>query len=345
MTDFHHPMVSASGGRASAGRVLGLLFLGLVTLPANAAPVFDLTFSEPAQATAVRAEALGSFRFAIGPFNDGQIATLMAEGPLRQTAFKIAAPGQTTLQLMQPLRDQITAAGFTVVYECETQECGGFDFRFGTEVMAEPDMHIDLGDFRYLAATRGGVSGDETLNIIVSRSPDHGFVQLTLVGGFAKAAATLTESTKTPDLVVANPAVIPAPVALNPIGASGEIATKMDQGLPIVLEDLVFQSGSSALATGPFATLGELADWLRENPQQTVMLVGHTDASGGLAANLSLSKLRAQSVRQRLLTEFNIPAAQVQADGAGSLSPRDTNGTDQGRQKNRRVEVMVTSTP
>ena len=327
-----------------AGFALACSLVGGLTA-AVAAPVFDLSFSAPAQPTAVRAEPLTSFRFAIGPFALGSIATLLAEGPLQQTAFKINAPGQSTLQLMQPLRDQITAAGFTVIYECETQICGGFDFRYGTDVMAEPEMHIDLGDFRYLAATRNRAAQEDTLSLIVSRSPDHGFVQLTQVGGFAIAEPKLTESTKTPALV-ANPPAVAAPVEpAKPIAAPSELGAMLDQGLPLVLEDLVFPSGSSALAKGDYGSLRALAAWLRANPEKTAMVVGHTDATGGVAANLSLSKLRAQSVRQRLLAEFDIPAVQIAAEGAGSLSPRDTNATDLGRQKNRRVEVIITSTP
>lgn len=337
--------ISAGIRLALGAGVAATLPFVVVPGPADAAPTFDLVFSAPAQSTAVRTEPMTSFRFAVGPFALGSIAALLAEGPLQQTAFKIDAPGQSTLQLIRPLRDQIAAAGFTVIYECETQSCGGFDFRYGTEVIAEPDMHIDLGDFRYLAATRSAGAGDEILSLMVSKSPDHGFVQLTQVGNFAKAAPALTAATKTPDLLAA-PLAPTAPVAVVAAGEpAGKVAARLDQGLAVALDDLVFSSGSSALAQGDYPSLQDLAAWLRANPQKTVMLVGHTDASGGAAANLMLSKLRAQNVRQRLIADFNVPTAQIAADGAGSLSPRDTNATDIGRQKNRRVEVMITSTP
>ena len=322
----------------------GLMF-AVGPAPARAAPVLDLSFSVPARSTAERSEQMTSHRFAIGPFALGRIATLTAEGPFKQTAFKVDAPGQSTLQLMQPLRDQITAAGFTVIYECETQSCGGFDFRYGTSVIAEPDMHIDLGDFRYLTAKRSGDAGDEILSLMVSRSPDHGFAQLTQVGGLAMPAPAVTAATKTPDLVAAPLAVVAPVLPEIPAAPDGAIAAALDQGLPLVLEDLVFASGSASLATGDFASLRELAAWLKANPQKTAMIVGHTDASGGIAANLSLSKLRAQSVRRRLMADYDVAAAQIAAEGAGSLSPRHTNDTDIGRQKNRRVEVMTTSTP
>ena len=342
-SQFHSVLVKAicAQGLACAGLAL------LVAAPgfAQTASRFDPTFPAPAQVTATRAEPLTSYRFAVGPFARAAIATVLAEGPLQQTAFKIDAAGQSTLQLIQPLRTQLSAAGFSVIYECETLTCGGFDFRYGTQVMAEPDMHVDLGDFRYLAATRSGDAGKEVLSLLVSRSPDHGFVQLTQVGGFAKPAPALTEATRSPELGTATLTIAAPVLAGVPVDPLGPVGATLDQSLPLVLEDLVFPSGSSALAAGEYASLRELAAWLSANPQKTVMVVGHTDATGGVAANLSLSKLRAQSVRQRLLADFKVPAAQIAANGAGSLSPRDTNATDAGRQKNRRVEVMITSTP
>ena len=74
------------------------------------------------------------------------------------------------------------------------------------------------------------------------------------------------------------------------------------------------------------------------------MLVGHTDASGGFEANLRLSRLRAESVRQALLSIQGVVPDQVQAEGIGPLAPRVTNLTEEGRRQNRWVEVMVTST-
>ena len=119
---------------------------------------------------------------------------------------------------------------------------------------------------------------------------------------------------------------------------------KLEQMVLLALEDLVFASGSSALAAGEYASLQGLAAWLRENPALTVALVGHTDASGGLEGNIALSRKRADAVRQYLIGAENIPAAQVEAQGVGYLSPRASNLDEAGREKNRRVEVMLTST-
>lgn len=324
-------------------RVASCLAALLSAASAQAAPQLKLQFPGPSETTLQRTEALASFRLAVGPYESGKIATELTEGNLDQTAWRIAVPGSSTLEMIQTLRAQIAAAGFKVIFECETEACGGYDFRYSTEVVAEPDMHVDLGDFRYLAAVRIGPDGKEYLGLMVSKSPENGFVQLTRIGG--AAAEQLAASTKSTDLpkpvTFALQPTFPAPTP----EASPDLGKTLDLGQSLVLEDLVFGSGSSALADGTYASLTALAGWLQVNPTKTVTLVGHTDASGGLSSNIALSKKRADSVRQTLIAQYGVTAGQVSANGVGPLAPRSSNLTPEGQQQNRRVEVVLTSTP
>lgn len=324
-------------------RVASCLAALLSAASAQAAPQLKLQFPGPSETTLQRTEALASFRLAVGPYESGKIATELTEGNLDQTAWRIAVPGSSTLEMIQALRAQIAAAGFKVIFECETEACGGYDFRYSTEVVAEPDMHVDLGDFRYLAAARIGPDGKEYLGLMVSKSPENGFVQLTRIGGaVAEQLAASTKSTDLPKPVTfALQPTFPAPTP----EASTDLGKTLDLGQSLVLEDLVFGSGSSALADGTYASLTALAGWLQVNPTKTVTLVGHTDASGGLSSNIALSKKRADSVRQTLIAQYGVTAGQVSANGVGPLAPRSSNLTPEGQQQNRRVEVVLTSTP
>jgi outer membrane protein OmpA-like peptidoglycan-associated protein len=305
--------------------------------PVCAAPEFDLQFTRPVIVMADLSQPLTSYALPIGPFKAGTIPTRQVEGRLEQNAWRMPAEAQSTLDLMQPLRSQITAAGFKVIFDCEAEACGGFDFRYGIPVLPEPDMHVDLGDFRYFSAERDGVLGKEYLSLLVSRSPLDGYVQLTRVGALEAPPPALTASTKTPEA-----ASEPEAPAIAPSGGSDDAT--LASGLPLVLEDLVFASGAASLEAGEYASLAALAEWLRANPGKVVMLVGHTDASGGLAANIALSKRRAESVRQVLLRAYDVAPGQVVADGVGPLAPRAGNLDEDGRRKNRRVEVFLTST-
>lgn len=321
------------------------------TAAAAAAPV-DLSFPGPATITATRTEPMTTFRVATGPFQNGALPTETAEGALEQTAWRVEATGLSTLELITPLEGQLAAQGFSPLYQCETEACGGYDFRFATDVMAEPDMHVDLGDFRYFAARRMGAGGTEYVALLVSRSDHDGFVQMTQVGRTLRPVPALTTSTKSPEApapaiaaprdqtALALPAARPAITTVNP----ENLGSRLELGQAEVLEDLVFASGSAQLEAGDYPSLQALADWLKADAGRKVTLVGHTDASGGLESNVRLSKARAESVRRWLVDRLGVPGDQIAAEGVGYLAPRATNQTEDGRRQNRRVEVISTST-
>ena len=315
------------------------VLLGAACLMPSMALAVALEFPAPADTTATRSEPLASYALPVGPWQDGQVASRILEGPLEQTAWRITAPGITTLQILAPLRDQLARAGFRTLWECETNACGGFDFRYAIDVMPEPDMHVDLGDFRFLSAERTGSDGPEAVSLLVSRSVEAGYVQMVSVGTMLRVTGPVAP---------AEPAVAVVPAAL----PSDADAALPDAGLAgvlqgsgsAVLEDLVFKSGSAELGPGPFETLAALAVFLKQDPARSVALVGHTDASGGLAGNTALSQARAASVRERLIADYAVPAGQVIAEGVGYLAPRASNLTEDGRARNRRVEAVLTST-
>lgn len=300
---------------------------------ALAGPAGALTLELPGKAHATRDEAqpMASYALPIGAWADGTLPARETEGAVSRNAWRLDTRGMTTLQLLAPLRDQLAGAGYRVLFECETDRCGGFDFRYATSVFPEPDMHVDLGDFRFLAAEKPGQT-PEFVSLMVSRSSAAGYVQLTHVGPAGPATTVVaTPSTKTP---------LAAPDKLDP----AVIATALETSGRAALDDLTFASGSATLGAGKFDSLLELAAFLKANPDRHVTLVGHTDATGDLGANIALSRQRALSVRAHLINDYDVPASQVGAEGAGYLAPRASNLTDDGRQKNRRVEVMLTST-
>ena len=337
------------------------------------APALTLDLPGTPNLTAERREAQSRQMLAVGPYGAQGPVSKAVEGGLLQQAFRLDDPGMSTLALMAMLRAQVQAAGFSVIYECETTVCGGFDFRYATSVLPEPDMHVDLGDFRYLAAERPGPLGPEYLSLLVSRAIGLGFVQITEVtpdsdpgvtspsglngGGFsglsdghlpdtsasAGAGAAAEGGHVTRTLSLPKPGNGPQTGA--PTLTAEQIGAALAGEGRLVLENLVFASGSAGLEDRSYPLLAALAEWLGAHPEQQVALVGHTDASGGLSINIALSKRRAESVRQYLLVTYDLPEAQIAAEGVGYLAPRASNLTEAGRKQNRRVEVMLTSTP
>lgn len=319
---------------AESDRAVPQAYLPFVVFAVLANPAAALSLNFPAKVLdeETRSEIPGSYALPTAPFDGSSVPSRRIEGALDQRAFKLDAPGMTTLSLYGPLRDQVLRDGYEIIFECETRTCGGFDFRFNTDVMPEPDMHVDLGDFRFLS----GQKGTEAVSILVSRSTGAAYVQITRVSDVpAPVVSVDTEIDLDEPVVSRTVGDSPAPSA---IGAA------LDEVGLAVLDDLVFASGAATLSDGDYPSLAAVAAWLQANPDGTIALVGHTDASGSLAANVALSERRAEAVAAALIQTYGADAARVSAEGVGFLSPRATNQTEEGRQKNRRVEVIVTST-
>jgi len=87
--------------------------------------------------------------------------------------------------------------------------------------------------------------------------------------------------------------------------------------------------------------LSKLAEFLKSDKSQTFYVVGHTDTQGSFEHNLQLSINRAKSVVTALVETHNIPVNQLVAKGVGPLSPKASNQNAAGREKNRRVELVL----
>ena len=87
--------------------------------------------------------------------------------------------------------------------------------------------------------------------------------------------------------------------------------------------------------------LKKVADSMKENPKSKAILKGHTDNVGSKAYNLRLSKVRANSVKLYLVKEFGIKKSRIATFGYGFSKPVADNNTEEGRQKNRRVEIFI----
>jgi outer membrane protein OmpA-like peptidoglycan-associated protein len=90
-------------------------------------------------------------------------------------------------------------------------------------------------------------------------------------------------------------------------------------------------------------TLREMARLLEQHPKLNVAIVGHTDYVGTLEHNLLLSERRAAAVVKYLVSQHQISAARLMPRGVGPLAPVASNKAEEGRAKNRRVEVVEAS--
>ena len=102
-----------------------------------------------------------------------------------------------------------------------------------------------------------------------------------------------------------------------------------------------FDFDKSTIKPRSYPLLDEIGNVLKSRPTMTVRIEGHTDARGSRKHNMKLSAARAESVRQHLVG-LGIDSSRMDAKGYGPDQPIETNKTEAGREKNRRVEFFIT---
>ena len=101
-----------------------------------------------------------------------------------------------------------------------------------------------------------------------------------------------------------------------------------------------FDTNKSVVKPDSKPALEEIAKLLKQDPALKLKVVGHTDMVGSLDANMALSQARAEAVAQVLVAQHGIAATRLKGYGVGPLAPVASNDTEEGRAKNRRVELV-----
>jgi len=119
---------------------------------------------------------------------------------------------------------------------------------------------------------------------------------------------------------------------------------KMQTATARLTETLRFTSGSSELSSEAREELRQLSTLFVQQPNEKLRLKGYTDSMGAPDVNQTLAQARVEAVRKELMNQ-GVPAGQVEIFAEGESSPVATNRTAEGRAKNRRVEIEMTSPP
>jgi len=108
----------------------------------------------------------------------------------------------------------------------------------------------------------------------------------------------------------------------------------------IAVYNIYFDTGQSTVKQESSEALEVIAEFLDQHPQERYLVVGHTDNVGGYDMNVNLSKARANAVVDKLVNEYNVNPDQLKPVGVGPASPVLSNTTEEGKARNRRVEIV-----
>lgn len=138
-------------------------------------------------------------------------------------------------------------------------------------------------------------------------------------------------SNSSSDILIGNFKIaVGAPDTRNQLLTSGRFSTS----------GILFDVNSDKIKNESYACIKDIAAALKESPDASFQIIGHTDSDGDEAKNLDLSKRRAISVKNYLSKEFGIDTSRMITDGKGEAQPVAANTTAEGKAQNRRVEFV-----
>ena len=282
---------------------------------------FELILPDAMEEMFVQTADQDSYKAPIGPWNLGKLASVQLSGRLVKRAWQVYETTSTVDQFALPVLEQLKTEGYQVIFDCRDSACGGFDFRFATEVLPAPYVFVNLQDFRFVT-----LKFDQSYKtLLISKMANTLSFQLIEVtrGDGINVTTTQPTSQSKSNLL------------------SDDLIGSINQNGRAVLRDLEYESGSSKLGRGPFKSLSLVAKFLTDTPNTTALLVGHTDNVGSLENNILLSEKRAAAVVERLGLAYGIDVTRLSAKGVGYLTPLISNSTENGRELNRRVEFIL----
>ena len=292
-----------------------LTFILMLPFSAHA---LELSMPVGLEQIAQNKSVLATIELPINVWNGSEVPNVKLTGAVTHTAFQSNATSKPDV-VVAALLQQLIEQGYTLGLQCSDRVCGGYDFRFTLPIMMPPEMYVDLGNYTFLSAYKGK---GHAVWILVSQSLNSTHMQMTLV-----------RPTKNMDVKFS---ALPIPKSPD------QLLDQLAETGHFILSDLSFDAGSANLNNNTFPSLLALAQFLGQNLEQSVVLVGHTDSSGSPNKNIELSRQRAQAVMAMLLAQFpDIIPERVAYQGIGYLSPVASNATADGREMNRRVEVVI----
>jgi outer membrane protein OmpA-like peptidoglycan-associated protein len=133
------------------------------------------------------------------------------------------------------------------------------------------------------------------------------------------------------------------PILIGPIRVAGgglDLYDRLARDGRVTTQGILFASGSDRIRPESTPTLKEIGTMLEEHSDLRLSIEGHTDADGDDAFNQSLSERRSAAVKAYLVAQHDVDAARLATAGFGESAPVSSNDTPEGKQQNRRVELV-----
>jgi OOP family OmpA-OmpF porin len=243
----------------------------------------------------------------------------------------LAPPGRSVAELFRNYKQEFQRLGIQTLYEKGAGQHGWFGPTFGQIANANDLSQIlgyDEAEERLLVGKSKDASSSYYL-VFVTAYVD-GVIPERLQGRVAKGQALAQLVVVSPDAMEKKMAFVNADDMKQSLHDSGKVA----------LYGLYFDTDKDVVKPESQPTLAEIARLFSSEPALRLHVAGHTDNQGKPEYNLDLSRRRAASVVRELTSKYAISANRLDAFGCGLYSPIASNAAEDGRAKNRRVELV-----
>ncbi|MGB5905494.1 MAG: OmpA family protein [Xanthobacteraceae bacterium] len=270
---------------------------------------------------------------------------LEVEGARTRIAYLLPAE-RSPLEVLRNYQDVVKVAGGEVLFTCKSEGCGGAPDRssdggggdmslmmyfFHAGQLKDKDfsngkcaLTSGLDDQRFFSAKVPQAGGDAYVTVQTFQVKDTLYCK-----AFNERTVALVHVIE-PKPREQKMVVVKADDMARNISTTGRVA----------LYGIFFDTNKADLKPESNPTLTEIAGLLKADPKLAVLIVGHTDNQGGYDYNLDLSRRRAEAVVKALTISFQADPKRLRAAGVGMLAPAASNDAEDGRTKNRRVEVV-----
>jgi len=233
---------------------------------------------------------------------DGSVETVKLEGKVTRIDYQ-DPENRSSLERIRNYEQALKKAGFEIKFICNKEECG-------------PEIHRE---------SIGYYPPERYLTAFLKRKEGNVWVGVFVPAGSWSILRIVEEK----------------PMETNMVKVTSELLKEniLKDGHAAVY-GIYFDTGKSVIKPESDETIKEIATLLKANPSIQVYIVGHTDNDGKLKDNMELSQKRAEAVVNELITKHKIPSTNLEAGGVGPLAPVATNETNEGKEMNRRVEIV-----
>lgn len=249
---------------------------------------------------------------------------------------------RSPLEVVRNYQDEIKALGGKVLFECKAAECGGDPQRSSSGGGGD----VSLAMYLYPESRVSDPYKSNGYCALTSNIADQRYVAAELPDGhFSVLAYTLKDELYCKAFngrTIAIVDVVEAKAREQKMVTvqAREMAKKIASTGSIALYGILFDFNKADIKPESDATLQEIAKLLKSDPAMPLLVVGHTDKVGSFAFNMELSQRRAAAVVAALSTRHGIAKSRLTPLGVAYASPVASNKTDEGRSKNRRVELV-----